>query len=422
MFKIIFSCCQLLILFFLLACGGSPGSDKTKLYFMLWGSADQRGLWHKLKKDFEEKNPDIQLILHYSTFKGYEDKLLTLLAAQSEKVDLCRIAEVTSIASRGTLADLSPYYKNDKLPPLRDFYINTVSNFTYNGKQYAVAYSINVYTIFVNSGIAEQKNVTVPQGDYSFNTYKTFVKNLSSEKPKRVYGCGTDINPLRYLPLIWNRGGRIYRAEDNSINFDIPETRYVLKMFKKFIENKYMAPLDADQQGGFSGFQNGTSATYAAGQYLIPELRKKVNFKWQMMPFPLKPGESRFAQGFDNKIAVRRGSKKREEALRFLKYLLTADAAQILARGGDYIPPLKSLNADKAVQKRIPYDTAPFIKQYQKMRRLFYDKHKDKNQIGEGINKEVWTYLLQPEASLDKCIHNIHHNLSKFYKIRKQDL
>lgn len=333
---------------------------KVKItYWTGWGGSELEDLKKIIDEGFNKKRTDIEV--ETVTIFGAYEKLLTAIAGGTvpDVVSAVWDSQLASLAARDALTPLDSYIKKDKIRS-SDFWPRLWQSFQYDGKVYALAATTNCnFTAFnVDMVQAAGLNPKTPPK----NTKELYIW---SEKLTKFDDRG-NIQILGYRPSgisLWGRlfGGKLYDEKNRKITANDPKVvaamEYLLS-YNKFLDpTKYTAFTSA--LGNYWSPENpffaGKMAMQDYGEWIV-QFGKKYNpkLKYDIFPYVTPSGTRNSTQFGGSMFCIPTGSKNKDAAWEFIKWLTSPEPMKKLAIIFTNMPPRIAVAKDPEVLNAIP--------------------------------------------------------------------
>ncbi len=377
----------------LTSCGGekSAAGDGTKsggkavtIRYQLWDSA-QLPAYEAAAKVFMEKNPNIKIEISQLGWDDYWTGLQTeMVGGTAGDVFTDHLAKYVDFASKNQLVDLKPYIERDNVD--MSIYMNDLEKLwqTKDGKTYGLPKDWDTIAIIYNKSITDKAGVSADElNSLTWNTkdggsFETMVKKLTFDEngnnglspafdKKHVANYGLvlarsdDRGQAQYSPLAYSTGWTYTDGlYDSNYHYDDPRFVDTIKWMKKMQDEGYLAPYTEIANGTATIFNSGRSALVFDGSWMIGTYKGIQEFD---VGFALLPegevGRRSMINGLGDSIWV--GSKHKEEAWQWVKFLASRESQEIIGSYGVVFPAIQS-GVDKALEtyKNKGYDVSAF--------------------------------------------------------------
>ncbi len=338
-------------LYFLLEDAGDlAGPDRVTLTMVHMGFERDRVVAERLKKRFEELNPDLYLNIIRT---NVERKVEAMIAGGvAPDVLYVKFDEVAYHFEGETMRDLTPFISRDSELDLDDYYEQMLNPFTRNGRLYALPCYYTPFVVFYNKDLFDKHGVPYPpdDGNWDWDDYRERAVRLTHDTD----GDGrTDEFGLYFAwwqhgveTFIRQNGGRILSEDGRRLVMENPRTVEALQYLYELKFKDKVAPsvMTAPGQNPTRLFRQGKVAMYGPwGVFSVPDFRKITNFDWDVAPLPKGPEGQRAGIIFPYAYAISRQSNHPEQAYRLLRFLTAGEGAKILAKFSLFIPCRRSI-------------------------------------------------------------------------------
>ncbi|HHV55517.1 MAG TPA: sugar ABC transporter substrate-binding protein [Firmicutes bacterium] len=324
----------------------APGQAAIELRWAFWGGADDMAINRQLAQAYEATHPGVKIVLLQES--DYDTKVTTMIASNNPP-DVMELAEsFISYASKGLLADLTPFIQRDKFD-IDDFYAGVVRAYSYDNKVMAIPVRWGPMIQYYNKDLFAEAGLREP--DPETWTWDTFVAagrkltRLEGQKKQFAIASTGDWWPWWMTPIYQN-GGAVLSEDRKRCLMGEQAAVDALEWYQGLTWKEHIAPQPADW-AAFSGmgpdqlFENGRVAMNWTGFWAVYWLRlyKKVN--WDVMFLP--KGKVRATPLFSNGWAIPSSSPHKDQAWEFIKFLSSPEQQRVIARSGHDVPVRKSV-------------------------------------------------------------------------------
>lgn len=318
-------CVTFASMLFLCAC--TPKDTRTVVQFSSWGSKSEIDIIKPILADYEKQNPNIKIdFMHIP--QNYFQKI-HLLFASNTAPDIIFINNqyLPIYANAGLLEELSPSEK---------FYPQALNALTYKEKLYAIPRDVSNLVIFYNKDMFDKKHIPYPDKNWTFKEFLTTTIKLTD---KDTYGISFEEDPLFYLPYLMSNGGGFYKM-------DKKESMDAIKFYADLRNKYHTAPKKAESASATMAqmFLQQKLGMYISGRWMVPKLREEADFAWDITKFP-KGTKGSIVPLDTSGWAISKSSKHKQEALKFIEYLSSAENIHKLCESGLIVPALKEASS-----------------------------------------------------------------------------
>lgn len=327
--------------------GGSSESsssgegEKTVIHFYDWAPTDM-----SIIEDFNRENPDIEVQFHSIPDNG-GDKLvqLDILAMGGGDIDVMPGSDGEQMVrmKNRIYAPIDEFIERDGIDMEANFG-DILSYATYDGVTYGYPFRSTVEGIWYNKDMFDAAGIPYPDGSWTWDEYKEIAAKLThGEGADKVYGTYTHTFNGQWAP-VGNEKEPWYNEEGYSnINSEAFKTQ--LERRKELDDLGYQlsfSQIQATQATQAAYFLSGKCAMVQAGSWIVQNIKDQENyphsFRIGVAPLP------RFDESVESEnnfsvaasiLAIPANSDHKEEAWRFIRYMVEEGAHRI-ARSGNY--------------------------------------------------------------------------------------
>ena len=301
---------------------------------------------------FEEANPDIKVELERNNESNFYDKLVTTIMGESAP-DIARVEppKAAQYIAAGYAANLDSYISSD----LRDqFFEGTLTPLTKDGSLYGVPQDVSTLALFYRTDMFEQAGIATPPA-----TWEELIADAEklTDEANGVYGISLfgGWGAFEFYPWFWQAGGEMLTQDGDkiTITFNSPEGVEALQLWVDLVEKYKVMPTgtatigEDDVKGPFIA---GQVAMFTSGAWTIASLKENsdIEGKWAVAPLPAGKQSASVLGGMD--MIVLEQSQNKEQAARFLAFLMQDDIQLDWAKTLGVLPIKQNLYADAAFQ------------------------------------------------------------------------
>lgn len=339
---------------------GGCSSDKEKAngkteitYYSFSATPDHEEHLNEMIKAFEKKNPNIDVNSELTPYNDYFTKLQTRIAGgNAPDVFELNYENFVQYASKGTLADLSSFIKNDKDFKPEQLNQEAYKAFQYEDKQYGMVESFSNVVTFYNKDLFDKAGVPYPTPEWTWKDELDAAKKLTNVKD-HVWGTYAPVTMNEFFKVAAQNGGGIF-DKDGKVNINSPQNVEALSYMTDNVLKHNVTPSPSDLSGQESGdlFKNGQLAILHTGIWMFDQF-KDVPFKWDIQ---LEAGNSQKAHHFfANSLAVSKDSKEKEAAYKFASFMSASEeAAKIRVDASWELPAISNEEVLKPYLEKTP--------------------------------------------------------------------
>ena len=350
----------------------APSGEAVTLEYGLW-DANQLPAYQQCAADFTAKNPNITVNITQQGWADYWSGIQNgMIAGTAPDVFTNHLAKYPEFASKGQLVDIQPYVDRDKVD--LSIYLGSLADlWAREGKRYGLPKDWDTISIVYNKDMLDKAGVTVDElNNATWNpedggTFAQLMAKLTvDENGKNALDPAFDKTKVAQYGLIVNGAGEGYGQTEWSwlaattgwrhidelwgtkYNYDDPRFSSTIQWFADKMAATEIMPLElVTSLGGAAAFEAGKGALHANGSWMIGEFVTKATFPFGFARLPQGPeGRRSMFNGLADSIFI--GTKHPEEAWQLVKYLASADCANVVGDAGVVFPAQQS-GVEKAI-------------------------------------------------------------------------
>ena len=302
-----------------------PQAEPVTLNWSLWGDSTWLEAAQAGADQYTADNPNVTV-----NVAGYKESLAgyitAWLAGAGPDVAMMWGTNLVQAGREGLLVNMDSYIKRDNHP--MDDYIPFQVGAMYwpDTGQFGLPMYINVYVLWYNRQLFDQKGLTYPDDTWGWDEYQNALLRLT-DRNANVFG-GVDMTWQRGIWKIIQNGGTVVDPEDDRhATFDSPEAIEAMEwLHARFHQDRSMVHGEewkALERSKVQALMQGTLATWeegswGPGQYSV-DFPEQVDF-WDVAPLPQGP-VGRATQGSIDAWVLWEGTKDPDVAWDFQKFL-----------------------------------------------------------------------------------------------------
>ena len=308
-----------LIALFALAMPVRPAT--TLEWWQFWTDPAIKPVLQEIVAEFEAQNPDIKVNLTDLTWANGHEKIVIAFASGSAP-DIVELGSdwIAQFADKGHLADLSVDIARDSAGT------RGWSLATYNGKVYATPWFLGTRVMFWNKDLAALPEDTAEFFPVTWADVHNRAFQISKRK-NGTFGWGSNAPEThrlykKFMPYFWSAGAQIFSDDGKYCVMASTHAVEALTEYKFLHDSCAFVGKQRDIE---DAFLDGKIGFIMSGDWLLKriELEKRdLNFGTGLIPGPKFPGRSFLGGEY---LAVGSSSKHKDEALKFMKFLTSAE-------------------------------------------------------------------------------------------------
>lgn len=370
-----------------LAVGTSSTAHAAEVKYMLWDS-NQLPAYQQCAAEFAKNNPGTTIKITQAWWNDYWTAISTgFISGTAPDVFTNHLAKYPQFAKNNQLVDLTPYIQKDKLDT--KIYANgLVDVWGRDGKQYGLPKDWDTIGFIVNMAHAKKQGVSLADlQNMTWNpkdggSFEQIVKKLTvdskgknaldpafNKKGVAVYGYQNPgaggmtgqtewshfavSNGFKFQDKLW--AGKFY--------YDAPKLAETLQWLAGLPGKGVSAPYEQTKSlGSDAMFVAGKAAIVPQGSWMITYFAGNAKFEHAWVPLPKGPSGRRATMLNGLADSIWAGSKVKDEAWKWVKYLASSDCQSVVASHGVVFPAINGM-AEKAieVQKKKGVDSSAFL-------------------------------------------------------------
>ncbi|WP_068617343.1 ABC transporter substrate-binding protein [Paenibacillus tuaregi] len=307
-----------------------------------------------VEKDFEEKNPDIDLQIKaalqvgenydHSKYEKYEKTTNTaMLAGKGPDIIQLEGLPTNEYMSKQLLVNMSEYMDKDNTLNKNDLQMNVLDALKVNGGLYTIPMGFMLRAFIGDGDVLGRSKVPVDDQNWTWKDFGAVSKQLlQADKSGQIIRYAIANNPPDYIltEMVVDSYNQFVDQAAKKGKFDSPEFVSLMQEVKQMYDDKVMSsePAETGTQLFYSEVLS-QPADFVNTPYSLfsnPKLLQKPHGQGQkggMRIIPL----SEFAIGANSSV--------KEEAWRFIAYLLSKETQSLKSREGFSL--VKSVNGKK---------------------------------------------------------------------------
>lgn len=317
----------------LVGCSSSDSSSSTggKVKLEVFSNkTENKPIYQEMIKDFQAKNPNIQIVLNAPPDAG------TVLKTRLTKNDMPDVLSMGGdnlygeLATNGVLLDLS---KESFMSNIQPAYTKQMSDLLTNGDKnaYGVPYATNAGGVLYNKEKFAKLGLKIPKTWDEFITLSEKIKT-SGETPFYLTLKDSWTGMCFWNLLAGNIAPKTFLADRKADKTTFVATHS--EIADKMLEIIKYGQKDIYGMGyndGNKAFAQGKSVMYLQGNWAIADIKKtNPNIKLGMFALPATNDitKNKITSGVDVLLAITKNSKHPAEAKKFIEYMLQKENAQ----------------------------------------------------------------------------------------------
>lgn len=302
--------------------------DPVTLKIISW-----KDTYNELYKLFEAKYPWItieQIPVNSQPIM----EIIASMEAAGTPADITEIdSDLISFEQNGLIEDLTPYIEKSEVFKTTKFPDGFFDTMTFNNKKLAIPMVDVPMWVLVNKDLLAKHGVNMPANDWTYDDFRSIAKKVTDSNAGE-YGITTQAEiQMRMLSTKAIADG--YAANLQYLNEDLtqslmstPDIMNEVKWFQELVTKDGSMQSNADSEANGSvtkEFINGKTGFAIGGDWVLPTLKEKATFEWDVLPFP-KGKVSQPGYTIYGPLSLLAGSKHKEEAFLWLEFQFSKEA------------------------------------------------------------------------------------------------
>ncbi|PMC74514.1 sugar ABC transporter substrate-binding protein [Brachybacterium sp. UMB0905] len=331
-------------------CGNMQSADPNTITFMFRGSTEERDVFSRAVKLFEERYDTTVNIISTSADQ-YATKLQTaILGGRTPDVFYFDAGRATAYMVNGVLADITPYVESTDLP-VDDIWQAGLDLYTFDGDQrgsgpiYGMPKDLGPFSFGFNKSLFDEMGVEHPDPDVplTWDEYLSRCQQLTGDRDGdgKVDTWGASINVGAEIhAFLWSNGADWLNEDLTQVTVDTPEFAEALQFIVDLREVHEVTPSINDTEGldGYQRWLRGQIGFFPVAPWDLT-LYRTLDFDFDLCPYPVgatgKPATFIGSLG----IGVSANSTKKDMAAELAMFLACdPEAQEIIVGEGQTIP------------------------------------------------------------------------------------
>lgn len=261
-------------------------------------------------------------------------EIIASLEAAGTPADVTEIdTDLIAFEQNNLIEDLTPYIEKSDIFKNSKFPAGFFDTMTFNNKKLAVPMVDVPMWVLVNKDLLAKHGVEMPANDWTYDDMRSVAKQIT-DPDAGEYGFTTQAEiQMRLLSTKAIADGHAanlqYLNEDLSQSLlNSPDVMNDVKWFQELVtkDGSLLSNASAEAGGNVTReFINGKTGFAIGGDWVLPQLKEKATFEWDVLPFP-KGKVSQPGYTIYGPLSLLSGSKNKEAAFLWLSFQFTPEA------------------------------------------------------------------------------------------------
>lgn len=352
-----------LSLAFTLYGAGRAGAEEDVKVVRMWtflnpeGATSGRNLaLRKIIDNFEAENPGIRISVEPQQWDIMTSQFFAAhQAGNAPDIQWVISYDLGSAIEQGTLQDLQSLFldewTDEEIDDIDDAFFRWGET---DGKNYQITFSRNYFSLIYRTDLFEKHNISLPLKNWDELVEAAEKLNgIDQTTGIRRYGLGQAYGLGKIDPPIFVYDALTHQEDifhrDGRANWTTPQMVRALQRMSDMVHVSQITPEAAvtyDIEDVYQDFMAGRYAMMTGASVRIPQLRDGANFDPDTIELMHYPGDGSgdFGQGMFSgwAVGVWSGSAVKEEAGKFLEYMMSPEADELWVLDGGQVPIRKS--------------------------------------------------------------------------------
>lgn len=392
------------------------------LTYWQYDYASKVSTMNDLIKQFEAQNPDIKIKQETFPYDAYNQKVASSVpAGQGPDVVNLFYGWLPQYVDSGYLQPLPG--KDFPTAAIERDFVPMIKTSKIGGKYYALPTSVRTLAVFYNKDLFKASGVLTPP-----RTWEEFIaasQKIVKGAPPRFTQLGFGIQPdgqdyhmLREV-LVRQYGGSPYSADGKQVTYDSAAGLKAMTFYTE-LYTKYKLGTPNFFPGNNSyrdAFIAGKVGMIIDGSFAVATIQKGAKFNWGVLNLPTFSGSSvrsNFGSYWVNGITKNAKGDKLDAAVKFLKFLTSAETQRTWLKNVGEIPAGKKLSSDATLRRDPVY--GPFVAALPFAHStLFVDEAGQRKAWVDAINSVILQGAT-PASALKRAAADEQKLLNEYYK------
>ncbi|KWX79262.1 ABC transporter substrate-binding protein [Paenibacillus jilunlii] len=326
--------------------GGNAASGKKVEIEFFQNKTEAKATFDKLVAQFNAANPDIVV----SQINPPDAE--TVLKTRAAKQDLPDVIGLGATDTYKTLSasGLFEDFTGDPLvSSIQPAYVKMLNDLTGSSELNGIPFSANASGVIYNKAMFKEAGVAVP------TTWDEFIAAAQKFKDSGKYAfyltlkdSWTSLTPFNSLEPSILGTDYFKKRTEGSVTFK-DSFREIAEKQLKLTEFAQKDIFGKGYNDGNTAFAKGESAMYLQGVWAIPEIMKaNPSLELGVFPFPATndPAKNKVISGVDTLLTISKDSKHKEEAKKFVEFLLQPENVTAYITEQKAFPAVKGVTQD----------------------------------------------------------------------------
>ncbi|MDO8587794.1 MAG: extracellular solute-binding protein [Armatimonadota bacterium] len=322
---------------------GSLRASRETIVFWYGATQDERAVYERMIAEFERANPDIHVNALLVPQSYIERKLILSIAGKAPP-DVVRFYTHLGgeLMARYGLEPLDDLVRRDGVE-LKDFYPVAIRQNSFRERLYGMPWLLSPNALLYNIDLFRKAGLDPRKPPRNWDELVRYSLRLTKrDKQGTIQQLGfADL--LSFNLFLWQNGGSLLSKDMRDPAFDSAEGKETLIWMRSFLDREVgdfttLQAFNSSFKGAAQdAFGMGKVAMRIDSPFRIPDLRKYYpDLHFAVAPAPWKKLHT--AEVVGNSLVIPRGSRHREAAWRFIKFVTSGEQMIRVCRAASRIP------------------------------------------------------------------------------------
>jgi len=322
------------------SCGSDTGSkneEKGKVTIKFWTIALQptfNEYFNTLISEYQKSHPGVTIEWSDYPYDAISNKLLTGIASGNvpDVVNL-NTEFANQMASKGALADLTPYLSDEE----KSSYFEGIFNSTVlDGKPYALPWYTGTEVLYMNTRLVKQAGLDPENPPKTRDELNEWARQVKAKTGANGYALTF---AARLFPV---EGISILNEDKTAAAFNTPETLSMIQRMQQLIQEGVLVGEDANFDKQIQYYSSEQTAFEIAGPTFINFIKTAAPDVYEnTVAVPLPTGKADVRLSNTMNLVVPAKSAAPEQAAEFAKFLTNAANQTAFAKAANTLPSTK---------------------------------------------------------------------------------
>ncbi len=336
----IFSLLAVLFASLLSSCGSDAGSSKEedgRVTIKFWTIALQptfNDYFNNLISEYQKNHPGVTVEWSDYPYDAISNKLLTGIASGNvpDVVNL-NTEFANQMASKGALADLTPYLSDEE----RQSYFDGIFNSTVlAGKPYALPWYTGTEVLYMNTRLVKQAGLDPAKPPKTRDELNEWAREIKAKTGASGYALtfAARLFPVEGIPIL--------NEDKTAAAFNTPQALQMIQHMQQLIQQGVLVGEDANFDKQIQYYSSEQTAFEIAGPTFINFIKTAAPDVYQnTIAVPLPTGKADVRLSNTMNLVVPAKSGKLEQAAEFAKFITDATNQTSFAKAANTLPSTK---------------------------------------------------------------------------------